>query len=106
MHRTLGAATPNTSRLRLKVVPKAARNGVAGWIGDCLKIRVTAAPERGKANAAVIALLAQALGIPRERIVLIAGESKARKIVEIQGLSDTELRTRLARIAGKPQGGG
>jgi len=83
------------SRLRLKVVPKAARSSIAGWIGDALKIRVTAAPERGKANTAVIALLASALGISRERIVLVAGETQARKIVEIRGLSDAELRMRL-----------
>jgi uncharacterized protein (TIGR00251 family) len=83
------------SRLRLKVVPKASRSSIAGWIGDALKIRVAAAPERGKANSAVIALLASALGISRERIVLVAGETEARKIVEIRGLSDAELRARL-----------
>jgi uncharacterized protein (TIGR00251 family) len=86
------------SRLRLKVVPKAAHDSIAGWMGDALKIRVTAAPERGKANTAVIALLASTLGISRERIVLVAGKTQARKIVEIRGLSDAELRVRLGGI--------
>ena len=83
------------SRLRLKVVPKAAHSGIAGWMGDALRVRVTAAPERGKANGAVIALLASALGIPRERIALVSGETQAYKVVEIRGLSDAELRLRL-----------
>jgi hypothetical protein len=87
---------PNASRLRLKVIPKAARDGIAGWVGDSLKIRVTAAPERGKANSAVIALLASTLGVPRGRIALLAGETKAHKVVEIQGFSEPELRMRLA----------
>jgi uncharacterized protein len=88
------------SRLRLKVVPKAAHDSIAGWVGDALKIRVTAAPQRGKANAAVIALLASTLGISRERIVLVAGETQARKIVEIRGLSHVEL---CMRLGGTPR---
>lgn len=87
---------PDASRLRLRVIPKAVRDGIAGWVGDSLKIRVTAAPERGKANSAVIALLASTLGIPRKRITLLAGETKAHKVVEVQGFSDVELRMRLA----------
>jgi uncharacterized protein (TIGR00251 family) len=87
----------NLVRLRLKVVPKASRDGLVGWIGDALKIRVTAAPERGRANAAVVELLATTLGVARECIELIAGNSKERKVVAIRGVSAGELRTRVER---------
>ena len=50
-------------RLAVKVVPKASRDGVAGWLGDALKVCVTAPPERGKANAAVERVVAHALGV-------------------------------------------
>ena len=87
-------------RLRLKVVPKAADNRIVGWIGDSLKVRVRAAPERGKANAAVLDLLATALDVKRERIQLVAGQSSARKTVEILGLTEAELQKRLRPAAG------
>ena len=55
-------------RLELKVVPKASRDRVVGWLGDRLKVQVRAAPERGKANAAVEALLAEILGAGLRRL--------------------------------------
>jgi uncharacterized protein YggU (UPF0235/DUF167 family) len=69
-------------RVQLKVVPKASANRVVGWIGDRLKVQVTAAPERGKANDAV---LAKALGVPRSAIRITAGASSPLKTVEIDG---------------------
>ena len=72
-------------RLHLKVVPKASRDRVAGWVGDRLKVQVTAAPERGKANAAVIEVLAAALGVPRGRVRIVAGETSPLKTVEVDG---------------------
>jgi uncharacterized protein (TIGR00251 family) len=71
--------------LQLKVVPKASRNRVVGWVGERLKIQVTAAPERGKANDAVIEVLAAALGLPRSQVRLVAGETSPLKTVEIGG---------------------
>lgn len=88
-------AAPGMSRIRVKVVPKAAADRIAGWVGDAVKVRVTAPPERGKANAAVLKLLAAALGVSRENVRLIAGEASAHKVVEIHGLSQDELRSRL-----------
>lgn len=52
-------------------------------MGDRLKVQVTAAPERGKANAAVIEVLAKALGIPKSAIRLTAGQTSPLKTVEI-----------------------
>ncbi|MGH2901193.1 MAG: DUF167 domain-containing protein, partial [Solirubrobacteraceae bacterium] len=52
-----------TSRLSIKVVPGSSRDDVAGWLGETLKVRVSAPAERGRANAAAETLLADALGV-------------------------------------------
>ena len=54
---------PQTARLKAKVVPGSSRNRIVGWLGDALKINVTAPPEKGKANEAVVELLSMKLGI-------------------------------------------
>ncbi len=79
----------------MKVVPGASRDEVAGWLGAALKVRVTAPPERGKANAAVEELLAEALGLPRGSVRVVAGHGSPRKSVEIAGLDEAEARRRL-----------
>lgn len=84
-------------KLSVKVVPGASKDGIAGWLGDVLKVRVTAPAERGKANRAVEALVAGALGISRDRVLIVAGHSSARKIVEIAGLDEGEVQRRLSR---------
>lgn len=83
------------SRLSLKVSAGASRDRIAGWLGDALKVSVTAAPERGKANAAVEALLAEALGVPRSAVTVVAGHTQPRKQVEVAGLPADEVRRRL-----------
>ena len=76
-------------RLRLKVQPKARREGIAGWTPDpdgaALKLSVGAPPEDGKANAAVIALLAETLGVAKSAISVVSGATDRRKLVEIRG---------------------
>jgi uncharacterized protein YggU (UPF0235/DUF167 family) len=89
-----------TVQLLIKVVPASSRNCIAGWLGDTLKVRVTAQPERGKANAAVEATIAEALGISIASARVIQGKTSPRKIVEILGLSEAEVYRRLSRGAG------
>jgi uncharacterized protein (TIGR00251 family) len=81
-------------RLRLKVQPKARREGISGLTPDqasldsegaALKLAVGAPPEDGKANAAVIALLAEALGVAKSAISVVSGTTDRRKLVEIRG---------------------
>jgi uncharacterized protein YggU (UPF0235/DUF167 family) len=84
-------------RLRVKVVPGASRDEIAGWLGDALKVRVVAPPERGRANAAVEALLAGALSLPRECVRVVAGLTSARKIVAVARLTEAEVGQRLGR---------
>jgi uncharacterized protein (TIGR00251 family) len=82
-------------RLPIKVVPGSSRNGIAGWLGETLRVRVTAPAEDGRANAAVEATLARALGLPRGAAKIVAGGRSPWKTVEIEGVSDAEVRRRL-----------
>lgn len=83
-------------RLPIKVVPGSSRSGIAGWLGDTLRVRVTAPPERGKANAAVESLLNEVLGLSSGGARIVSGGSSPRKTVEIVGLSESEARRRLS----------
>lgn len=60
-----------------------------------MKIRVTAVPEHGKANNALLALLSETLSLAEQNIRLIKGVSSANKVVDIQGLDENELMQRL-----------
>lgn len=64
-------------------------------MGDTLKLSVTAVPERGKANEAVVELLAGVLGVPKSRIRVLRGGTQPNKLVEVEGLDEGELRRRL-----------
>jgi uncharacterized protein YggU (UPF0235/DUF167 family) len=67
-----------STRLRLRVSPGAARAGVVGRHGDAWKIRVAQAPEGGRANDAVIRLLADTLSVPRDAVTLASAAGKER----------------------------
>ena len=82
-------------KLRIRVVPGAKRAGVLGRYGDAWKVRVTAAPERGRANDAVAALLARCVGVERGAVQVVAGLASRDKIVELVGLSREEAERRL-----------
>ncbi|HJQ98188.1 MAG TPA: DUF167 domain-containing protein [Candidatus Polarisedimenticolaceae bacterium] len=83
------------TRLKLRVSPRAKRNAILGLRGDTLKVSVTAVPERGKANDAVVELLAGALGVAPSSIELVSGGSSKDKVVEIP-LDPDEIARRLA----------
>lgn len=88
------------STLKIKVVPGASRTQLSGWLGDMLKVRVSAPPEKGKANAAVEALLARELGLPVKSVRIVSGTGSPQKLVEIEGLSAAELRRELGPGSG------
>jgi len=91
------------SSLRLRVVPGAARPGVVGRHGDAWKVRVAPTPENGKANAAVVELLADTLALPRGGVSIVSGHASRDKTVALQGI-DPEQTERLlaeASAAGK-----
>lgn len=81
--------------LAVKVVPGAARDEVAGVLGDAIKIKLQAPPVDGKANAALCLFLAERLGLPRRAVTLRQGETARLKLVAIDGLGLAEARARL-----------
>lgn len=84
-----------TARLRLRVSPGAARTELAGRLGEAWKVRVRAAPERGRANEAVLSFLSERLGVTRSQLSLVAGHAGREKVVELRGLSSGEAERRL-----------
>jgi uncharacterized protein (TIGR00251 family) len=86
----------SSTRLNIKVVPGASSDRIVGWLGESLKVCVRVPPEKGKANKAVETVIIQALGLPKKSVRIISGHTSARKVIEVEGLSETELRERLA----------
>ena len=84
--------------LTIKVIPGASRDRIVGKLGDAIKVQVSAAPERGKANEAVINLMADLLGLRRQQIQIARGHSQARKVLEIQGIEQPELDRRILKL--------
>jgi len=71
--------TPRGIFLDVKATPKAARDEIKGWREGVLLVRVTVAPENGKANAAIVALLSKAAHVPKSVFELVSGETNRNK---------------------------
>ncbi|MBT3322016.1 MAG: DUF167 domain-containing protein [Anaerolineae bacterium] len=85
------------SALTVRLTPKASRSTIAGIAQDgTVKVHVTAAPEEGQDNEALVELLADVLGVPKPNICIIAGEVGRDKIVSVLGLDAVTL-TKLVR---------
>jgi uncharacterized protein (TIGR00251 family) len=89
-----------TTRLRLRVSPGARRTQIVGRQGEAWKVRVTAAPERGRANDAVVRLLSERLDLPPARLSLVSGRGSRDKVVELRGLEPEEAQRRLEQKRG------
>jgi uncharacterized protein len=85
--------------LSIKVVPGASRSEIAGVLGDRLKVRVTAPPEGGKANRALVELLRDWLGV--REVAIVSGRGSPEKTVRAEGVTELDegLLTRLGRGA-------
>jgi uncharacterized protein len=94
----VGERTRSSTRLRVRVVPGAARTQLVGRLGDAWKLRVHPAPERGRANDAVVALLAETLGLARSDVRVVAGHTTRDKLVELAGISQDEAERRLESV--------
>lgn len=84
--------------LNVRVIPRASRSAVAGKRGDALLVRLSAPPVDGAANEALVEFLAKTFGRPRRNVTIVAGHRSRDKRVEIEGLSDDELASRLSAI--------
>jgi uncharacterized protein (TIGR00251 family) len=85
--------------LRLRVVPGAQRSGIVGRHADGWKVRVAAAPEAGKANEALLRLLARTLELPRRDLELTRGTASRDKVVTLEGLTSEAANGKLAAAA-------
>jgi uncharacterized protein (TIGR00251 family) len=77
---------PEGTVLPIHALPGARKNAILGARAGALRVAVTAAPEKGKANAAIQSVLADRLGCPKGAIVLISGETSRQKRFLIRGL--------------------
>jgi uncharacterized protein (TIGR00251 family) len=86
-----------STRVRLRVSPGARRTELAGRYGDAWKVRVSAPPERGRANEAVLDLLAEKVELPRRSLSIVSGRGAREKIVLMEGIGPAEAERRLDR---------
>jgi uncharacterized protein (TIGR00251 family) len=93
-----------STRVRLRVSPGANSAQVVGRYGEAWKVRVAAPPEGGRANEAVVRLLAETLSLPRDAVTLVSGHGARDKIVQLAGLDPTQIERRLSSAAGKDHG--
>jgi uncharacterized protein len=84
--------------LAVHATPKSGRDEVVGWRGSELSVRVTAAPEGGKANAAVCKVIASALGVSKSSVRVVRGDVSRHKILEVDGVTQSEAES----VFGKP----
>ena len=87
------------ARISVRLTPRAGRNAIDGWDGDVLRARVAAPPADGKANNALLRLLAKALGVAPSRVTLVSGAQSRVKIVEVDGMTADDIRRALDAIA-------
>jgi len=89
-------------RLEVRVTARASRNGIGGVRDGRLVVTVTAPPVDHAANEAVIAVVADALHLPKRGIAIVAGEQSRSKSLAISGLTAADIRQRLSVILGQP----
>ena len=83
------------ARFTVKVHPRARRSAVTGRRGEAWKLDRAAPPGEGKANEACVRFLAELAGVPRSRVRILNGASSRTKLVEIDGMPQTDLEERL-----------
>ncbi|HEX9092398.1 MAG TPA: DUF167 domain-containing protein [Coriobacteriia bacterium] len=90
----------SSTRLAVRVTPRAGSDEVVGWAGAELEVRVKSAPDAGKANSAVCELIASAVGVAKSRVSVLRGGASRHKMLLIEGLDAGAVTAAL----GGPQG--
>ena|SRR5437763_4511823 len=93
-----------STRLRLRVSPGSGRAEIVGRYADGWKVRVTAPPEHGRANEAVLRLVADTLAVPRDAVTIVSGHGARDKIVELTGVGPGVIERRLASASSADRG--
>jgi hypothetical protein len=83
----------------LRVVPGSTTPGIVGRYGEAWKVRVAETPERGRANEAVLDLIAETLAVPRRAVRIVSGHGAPDKVVELEGIAEDET---VRRLSGGP----
>jgi uncharacterized protein (TIGR00251 family) len=79
----------------VRVIPRAGRRGVSGTRGDALLVRLNAAPVDGAANAELLEVIAEALGVPKRAVSIVAGERSRQKRVRVEAIDAATATARL-----------
>jgi uncharacterized protein len=82
----------------VRVIPRAGKSGIAGMRGDALLVRLHAAPVDGAANAELIEVLAEALGVPKRAVAIASGERSRQKRVRVEGVTREFIDSKLRRV--------
>ncbi len=88
-------STPDGVILTIRVIPRAAKSGVAGTRGDALLVRLQAPPAEGAANAELIRVLAAAFDVPPRAVSIVGGEHARQKRVRVTGIDAATAAARL-----------
>ena len=89
--------------LHVHAQPGARRNGIVGERAGALRVAVTAPPDKGKANAAILDVLAEALGMKHSQLTLVSGDTSRRKRISLAGMSVEDAARRIAEILPDPK---
>jgi uncharacterized protein (TIGR00251 family) len=84
------------ARIDVYVQPRASRTQIAGMHDGRLKIRLAAPPVDGAANAELVSFIAMRLGIAKSQVRVVAGQTSRRKVIEVDGVSQTAVEAALA----------
>jgi uncharacterized protein (TIGR00251 family) len=90
-----------STTIHIRLTPRSSRDAIVGWDGDVLRVRVSAPPLDGRANAALLKVLVRALGVPKRDVILVRGTRARDKTIGIRGLSKADVDARLARAGEK-----
>ena len=97
---------PHGTILPVRAQPGARKDAILGERAGALRVSVTAAPEKGRANEAIVELLAESLNLKRSAIRLLGGETSRDKRLRIEGVAPDDLGSRLARLSPASAGRG
>lgn len=87
-----------SARIDVRLTPRASREEIAGEREGVLQVRVTAPPVDGAANEALVRLLAKRLRVAKGAVTIVSGETSRTKVVQVDGLTEDEVRARLGLV--------